>query len=238
HFNLAAFAVCEFCICVPCLEYESSLDGMMESSSTSQQPVLGDVETRELICELCRLFYTQGWVTGTGGGISIKNSAGDIFVAPSGVQKERIQASDLFKLNPEGDLITAPSDCALKRSQCTPLFMLAYKLRGAAAVLHSHSRHAVLATLISGSEFRVTHLEMIKVSQHLNMINEGESASRDDQGESASRDDQGHEEISKLSRCTGTSTWCLRLGFVVAAGKVHVSSSLTLSICSSSVFII
>ena len=26
----------------------------------------------QLICELCRLFYSKGWVTGTGGGISIK----------------------------------------------------------------------------------------------------------------------------------------------------------------------
>jgi len=27
---------------------------------------------RKLIPELCKLFYTNGWVTGTGGGISIK----------------------------------------------------------------------------------------------------------------------------------------------------------------------
>jgi ribulose-5-phosphate 4-epimerase/fuculose-1-phosphate aldolase len=25
-----------------------------------------------LICELCKLFYNNGWVTGTGGGISIR----------------------------------------------------------------------------------------------------------------------------------------------------------------------
>jgi hypothetical protein len=30
---------------------------------------------RELIPELCRLFYTLGWVTGTGGGISIKHGS-------------------------------------------------------------------------------------------------------------------------------------------------------------------
>jgi methylthioribulose-1-phosphate dehydratase len=28
---------------------------------------------RNLIPELCRLFYRNGWVTGTGGGISIKH---------------------------------------------------------------------------------------------------------------------------------------------------------------------
>lgn len=41
----------------------------------------------------------------------------------------------------------------------------AYELRGAGAVLHSHSLNAVLATLIdeTAKEFKVTHLEMIKV---------------------------------------------------------------------------
>lgn len=39
-----------------------------------------------------------------------------------------------------------------------------FSVRGAGAVLHSHSKHAVLATLITaGSEFKATHLEMIKV---------------------------------------------------------------------------
>jgi len=41
----------------------------------------------------------------------------------------------------------------------------AYELRGAGAVLHSHSLHAVIATMLNpqATEFKVTHLEMIKV---------------------------------------------------------------------------
>nr|XP_029502515.1 methylthioribulose-1-phosphate dehydratase-like [Oncorhynchus nerka] len=47
---------------------------------------------RLLIPELCRLFYQLGWVTGTGGGLSLRR--GDqIYIAPSGVQKERLQVS-------------------------------------------------------------------------------------------------------------------------------------------------
>lgn len=43
--------------------------------------------------------------------------------------------------------------------------MQAYELRGAGAVMHSHSLNAVMATLIdpTASEFTVTNLEMIKV---------------------------------------------------------------------------
>ena len=42
--------------------------------------------------------------------------------------------------------------------------MQAYELREAGAVMHSHSQSAVLATLLdpSASEFRCTHLEMMK----------------------------------------------------------------------------
>ncbi|KAJ9586593.1 hypothetical protein L9F63_019809, partial [Diploptera punctata] len=81
---------------------------------------------RNLIPELCRLFYNLGWVTGTGGGISIKHGK-EIYIAPSGVQKERIQGDELFVQDIEGhDLELPPPEKKLKKSQCTPLFMCAY----------------------------------------------------------------------------------------------------------------
>ena len=53
------------------------------------------------ICELCRKFYGHGWVTGTGGGVSIRH--GDhIFIAPSAVQKELMQPTDMFVMDYEG----------------------------------------------------------------------------------------------------------------------------------------
>lgn len=41
----------------------------------------------------------------------------------------------------------------------------AYELRGAGAVIHSHSMWSFLATLLDpeATEFRITHVEMIKV---------------------------------------------------------------------------
>lgn len=115
-------------------------------------------DPRELICELCRQFYTQGWVSGTGGGISIRE--GDrIYMAPSGVQKERLQPEDLFELDAEGAVVQAPAGTL---SACAPLFFNAFRIREAGAVMHSHSVNALLATLIAGDELRVTHLEMMK----------------------------------------------------------------------------
>ncbi|XP_077293734.1 putative methylthioribulose-1-phosphate dehydratase [Arctopsyche grandis] len=118
---------------------------------------------RNLIPELCRQFYHLGWVTGTGGGISIKYE-NKIYIAPSGVQKERMQPDEMFvqTINNE-DLELPPSEKNLKKSQCTPLFMLAYRSRNAGAVIHTHSPHAVRVTLLwPGQEFCITHQEMIK----------------------------------------------------------------------------
>lgn len=125
-------------------------------------------EAKDLIAELCRLFYGQGWVSGTGGGISIK--AGDkIVMAPSGVQKERMEASDMFVLDAAGNVVETPKARPPpykppKLSECSPLFMSAYELRDAGAVIHNHSLNAVLATILDpqATEFKVTHLEMIK----------------------------------------------------------------------------
>ncbi len=122
--------------------------------------LLEEENVRDLICQLCRHFYTLGWVSGTGGGISIRD--GDrIYMAPSGVQKERIQPEELFVLDREGDILSAPQgDYCL--SACKPLFMNAYRLRNAGAVLHSHSLNAMLVTLMNHSTFQVTGLEMMK----------------------------------------------------------------------------
>ncbi|EFA86052.1 class II aldolase/adducin [Heterostelium album PN500] len=117
---------------------------------------------RILIPELCKLFYKLGWVTGTGGGISIKYN-NEIYIAASGVQKERILGEDIFVMDENEKEISAPPPSkALRPSQCTPLFFNAYRLRGAGSVIHTHSQHAVMVTLMYEKEFVITHQEMIK----------------------------------------------------------------------------
>ena len=117
--------------------------------------------TRALICELARSFYDLGWVSGTGGGICIRDGE-RVIVAPSGVQKERMRAEDMFVIGLDGAVIERPQDETLRPSECSALFLKAIQLRGAGAVIHTHSTHAVMATLLFGTEFSVSHLEMIK----------------------------------------------------------------------------
>lgn len=98
-----------------------------------------------LICTLCRNFYTLGWVTGTGGGTSIRHGQ-HIFIAPSGVQKELIQPLDMFVLDyASREYLRKPS--VLKPSACTPLFLAAFD-QGAGCCIHTHSQWAVLVTLL------------------------------------------------------------------------------------------
>jgi methylthioribulose-1-phosphate dehydratase len=118
-------------------------------------------DPRQLVVDLCRQFYFQGWCTGTGGGISVREGQ-HIFIAPSGVQKERIEPEDLFVIDLDGNIVEPPADPTLKISACTPLFLNAYRMRDAGAVLHSHSINVMLATLLCEDEFQVTHLEMQK----------------------------------------------------------------------------
>jgi methylthioribulose-1-phosphate dehydratase len=139
----------------------------------------GDRSTPALICELCRQFYGLGWVSGTGGGISIRDAEG-VWIAPSGVQKERLEPEQLFLLQDRVwdrvEVLAAPGDPALRISECQPLFFNAYRSRDAKAVLHSHSIWAVLAARLAGvssqaaapgaspiaGEFRSRDLEMQK----------------------------------------------------------------------------
>ncbi|KAJ1869923.1 Methylthioribulose-1-phosphate dehydratase [Coemansia sp. RSA 990] len=114
-----------------------------------------------LIPELCRQFYHLGWVTGTGGGISIRKGD-NVYIAPSGVQKERIESTDIFVLALQTRAILRSPQPPIKPSACTPLFYNAYTMRNAGACIHTHSQNAVLATLLYSDEFAISHQEMIK----------------------------------------------------------------------------
>jgi methylthioribulose 1-phosphate dehydratase / enolase-phosphatase E1 len=118
-------------------------------------------DLRSLICDLAKTFYGLGWVSGTGGGICIREGE-HVVVAPSGVQKERMQPADMFTIALDGSVLTRPANEKLHPSECSSLFLKAINLRNAGAVIHSHSMYAMAATLLFESEFSISHLEMIK----------------------------------------------------------------------------
>ena len=123
------------------------------------------------ICTLCKAFYNLGWVTGTGGGTSIRYGS-HIFIAPSGVQKELMKPDDIFVMDyAQRTYLRRPP--VLKPSACTPLFLAAFD-RGAGCCIHTHSQWAVLVTLlverdakeagesVSERTFQIEQIEQIK----------------------------------------------------------------------------
>ena len=138
----------------------------MNAMALTAEPVQTPEQARQLICLLARRFYELGWVSGTGGGISLRlRNAGDdrVFMAPSGVQKEMLDPSMIYTLDLRGEVLSGPaSDVGMSVSQCRPLFVAAMTLRDAGAVIHSHSKNCVLATLLFDGHVPLSHLEMLK----------------------------------------------------------------------------
>uniref|UniRef100_A0A165Z4W7 Probable methylthioribulose-1-phosphate dehydratase n=1 Tax=Daucus carota subsp. sativus TaxID=79200 RepID=A0A165Z4W7_DAUCS len=133
-------------------------------------------ETKRLVSELCRHVYTLGWVSGTGGSITIRvhdnatsRSSQLIVMSPSGVQKDKVDPDDMFVLSSDGCILCKPNTKVYphkppKCTDCAPIFLKAYEMRNAGAVIHSHGIEACLVTMIHplSKEFRITHMEMIK----------------------------------------------------------------------------
>ncbi|XP_050883026.1 probable bifunctional methylthioribulose-1-phosphate dehydratase/enolase-phosphatase E1 [Lathyrus oleraceus] len=154
------------------------LNGVKVGTTSSQAYLDGKTvrETKALMAELCRHFYGLGWVSGTGGSISIKVHDDSIpkpqqliLMSPSAVQKERMEPEDMYVLSENGSVLSAPSpkpypDKPPKCTDCDTLFMKAYEKRDAGAIIHSHGIESCLVTMINpfSKEFRITHMEMIK----------------------------------------------------------------------------
>lgn len=59
--------------------------------------------------------------------LSVLCVSNEIFIAPSGVQKERMEPEDLFVQDINGiDIEVPPAEKNFSKSQCTPIFMCAY----------------------------------------------------------------------------------------------------------------
>jgi methylthioribulose-1-phosphate dehydratase len=122
-----------------------------------------ELAQRELLCEMLRLFYDKGWVSGTGGGICAQ-VAGGVLLAPTGVHKERVRPEDFFVVSPaDGSVLRAATDPGLRPSECNSIFCAVIRTRGAGSVVHSHALSAVLAAdLVDGGALSIAGFEMLK----------------------------------------------------------------------------
>ncbi|RZC46538.1 hypothetical protein C5167_039485 [Papaver somniferum] len=154
------------------------MNGVVSMATTSQAYLQGKqvTESMALVAELCRHFYSLGWVSGTGGSITLKvhdesipKPQQIIVMSPSGVQKERMVPEDMYVLSSTGSVLSTPTlkpypQKPPKCTDCAPLFMKAYQMRNAGAVIHSHGMESCIVTMLNpnAKEFRITHMEMIK----------------------------------------------------------------------------
>ncbi|XP_024018201.1 probable bifunctional methylthioribulose-1-phosphate dehydratase/enolase-phosphatase E1 2 isoform X2 [Morus notabilis] len=132
-------------------------------------------DTKTLAAELCCRIYSLGWFSVVGGSIAIKvhdesvpKPAQLIIMSPIGVQKERMDAEDMYVLSSDGYILSTPSlnpypHKPLKCSDILP-FMKVFEMCNAGAVVHSLGMQSCIVTMLnpSSKEFRITHMEMIK----------------------------------------------------------------------------
>lgn len=126
---------------------------------------VADARTKELLCELLRDFHARGWASGTGGGICGPTADGNLFLAPTGVHKERVRPEDLFVVSPaDGRVLVEPTTPGLRPSECNAIFCLAARVRGAQSVAHSHALASVLAADLAGTDdhLAIGGFEMLK----------------------------------------------------------------------------
>jgi methylthioribulose-1-phosphate dehydratase len=131
----------------------------------SSEAARTDSETKHLLCELLVAFHARGWASGTGGGICGPTADGNLFLAPTGVHKERVRPEDFFVVSPaDGRILAQPETPGLRPSECNTIFCLAARSRGARSVAHSHSLATVLAADLAGDEdfLEIRGLEMLK----------------------------------------------------------------------------
>lgn len=119
---------------------------------------------RTELSELLRLFYLNGWVSGTGGGICARLDGDHFLLAPTAVHKERVKPEDFFVVGlDDGRPLQRPADPTLRPSECNAIFRAIMRHRGAGAVMHSHALSGVLAAdLASGGALPIQGFEMLK----------------------------------------------------------------------------
>ncbi|KAI3936978.1 hypothetical protein MKX01_015193 [Papaver californicum] len=111
------------------------MNGVVSMTTTSQAYLQGKqvTESRSLVAELCRHFYTLGWVSGTGGSMTLKVHDESIPKPQQNIYfHQLVRFSPFFKPCPQ-----KPPKC----TDCAPLFMKVYYSYGDDKGIQGHGYH-------------------------------------------------------------------------------------------------
>ena len=87
----------------------------------------------KIVTIMNRLYY-HGMTTSTGGNLSVRDSDGNVWISPSGVDKGGLRREDIIKITPEGEIVGIH-----KPSVEYPFHLGIYRARpDLHAVLHAH----------------------------------------------------------------------------------------------------
>ena len=116
----------------------------------------------QFLTEAGRDFYRRGWVLGTSGNFSAVASLKPLSLAitPSGADKGALSPGDFLEIDSNGQVIRGEG----RPSDETRLHLAVVRLRGAGAVMHTHSVWSTLLSEICAADGRlcIEGFEMLK----------------------------------------------------------------------------
>ncbi len=118
--------------------------------------------TAKALAELGQRLYARGWALGTSGNFSAVVSRRPLRLAitASGLDKRTLRASDILTVDAEGKALGRRG----RPSAETLLHLTIARLRGAGAVVHTHSVHSTVLSDVHGEAggFHIHGYEMLK----------------------------------------------------------------------------
>jgi methylthioribulose-1-phosphate dehydratase len=118
---------------------------------------------RSHLITAARQFYQLGWMVGTAGNLSARDSDGSIWITASGKSKGRLTETDFVRIAPDGTLLEALSPNNRPSAE-TSIHQVIYDLfPDAQACYHVHSVEANLVSrFVTGDYLPLPAIEMLK----------------------------------------------------------------------------
>lgn len=117
---------------------------------------------RALLVETGRDFYRRGWVMGTSGNFSavVSREPLRLAITASGLDKGRLTEENILQIDESGSVIVGEG----RPSDETFLHLSVARVRGAGAILHTHSIWSTILSEASGDQggFAIEGYEMLK----------------------------------------------------------------------------